>query len=474
MTSPFSLKRFVGFLLSVGGARVAGTLISTATFPFLVRMLGVETFGIWSYVLATVAFADVVSNPGITSYVQQQVAARREAAVSLVSDVLVLRFVAGIVAALTLVVVTLVVEPKPEIRRLILLYGIAAVLLNGFSSEYLLSATERFYASSTQIILSQSVYAIGVFAFVREPDDITWVIAATLSSVIVSHLFGWGVLWQQGVRPRLAFNPSRWRAIVIPSAHYGMSTLMSTIYYRTGHFAVRWFLGEHALGLYAAATRLVEVIRSFINIAHGVLMPRIALYAHQGVSFRHLTTLAISILGLITLPLVVGGIMTAPALVPWALGEKFMGSVGPFQWIAPYLITQPAASFLCGTVLYALGHYRAYLVSTVVGAIAAIILCFTLIPLLGLIGACVAFVSGELGVAIAAYFLSPPEIRGSWKNPLVGVAALAAVVMALVISLLPMPLKHPLVMISIGGSVYVLTCGLIGKGSFAREMRDQT
>jgi O-antigen/teichoic acid export membrane protein len=77
-----------------------GTLLTAATFPFLVRRLGVDTYGLWSYVVAVCGFTGLVANPGLTTYAAQQVAARREAAFETISDVLVLRVLAGGVAAL--------------------------------------------------------------------------------------------------------------------------------------------------------------------------------------------------------------------------------------------------------------------------------------------------------------------------------------------------------------------------------------
>jgi hypothetical protein len=75
-----SWLRYGGFALSVTTARVVGTLLTATTFPFLVRRLGVDVYGLWSYVLAVCAFTGLVANPGLTTYAAQQVAARRQAA----------------------------------------------------------------------------------------------------------------------------------------------------------------------------------------------------------------------------------------------------------------------------------------------------------------------------------------------------------------------------------------------------------
>ena len=60
-----SWLRYGGFVVSVTTARVVGTLLTATTFPFLVRRLGVDVYGLWSYVLAVCAFTGLVANPGL-------------------------------------------------------------------------------------------------------------------------------------------------------------------------------------------------------------------------------------------------------------------------------------------------------------------------------------------------------------------------------------------------------------------------
>ena len=80
MNRTSALVRYGGFFLSVGTARALGAVITSVTFPILVRRLGVEMYGLWSYVVALCAFFEVVANPGLTTHIVQQVAARRHGA----------------------------------------------------------------------------------------------------------------------------------------------------------------------------------------------------------------------------------------------------------------------------------------------------------------------------------------------------------------------------------------------------------
>jgi len=463
------LLRYGGFALSVTAARVVGTILTAATFPFLVRRLGVDIYGLWSYVVAVCAFTGLVANPGLTSYAAQQVAARRNAAFETVSDVLVLRVLAGGVAAVAVLVVASF-EVRPDVRFLLKLYGVATVLTGGLSLDYLLSSLELFHVQSFISITQQSLYAAGIFTMVRSPKDVIWVPISILASSLLTSLIGWTFLWREGYRFRFSIAPRRWAAILVPSLHYAGSTLMSTLYHRSGNFAVRWYLGEHALGLYAAAARLADVLKNFLSVTQNVLMPRMALRANSANGLSRLTRIAASVLVWFGVPLTVGGIVTAPVVVPWLLGAQFQEAARAFQWVALYVITAPAAVLFAGTILYATGRHRAYFVSTLVGAVSAVVLCLILPPLFGIAGACVAFVLGEFGVALYAFLLCPPEVRAAAKTPLLSVAVIASLFMGAVLwVMLP---KHlpPLVLIGLGCAVYAISWAGIGRNLLKREV----
>jgi PST family polysaccharide transporter len=463
-----SLLRYGGFALSVTTARVVGTLITAATFPFLVRRLGVDVYGLWSYVIAVCAFTGLVANPGLTTYATQQVAARRQEAFETVSDVLVLRVLAGGVAVVAILVVASF-EVRQDVRFLLKWYGVASVLTGSLSLDYLLSSLELFHVQAFISIAQQSLYAVGIFTMVRAPKDVIWVPVSIIGSSFLTSLIGWTLMWRQGYRFRFAVAPRRWAMILVPSLHYAGSSLMSTLYHRSGQIAVRWYLGEHALGLYAAAARLADVLRNFLSVTQNVLMPRMALRANSAAALPRLTRIAASVLVLFGIPLTVGGIVTAPVVVPWLLGVQFQEAARAFQWIAPYLITAPAAVLFSGTILYAMGRHRAYLASTLAGAITAVVLCLTLPPLFGVAGACIAFVLGELGVAFCAFLLCPPQVRAAAKTPLLGVAVIASLLMGAALWLaLPSHLP-PLALVGVGCAVYVIAWAAVGRNLLKKE-----
>ncbi len=365
---PSAVRRYAGFFASVGSARVAGTALAAATLLFLLRALGTETYGKWAFVLVAVGFVNLAANPGIATFAQQRVAARRERAAGLAADLFSLRLTLAVVVSTFLVVYALRLESDPVVRKLLLFYGVPSVLLASLASDYALNAMERFHSRSVQQILSQGVYAAAVFLWVRGPEDVYVVAGAALGSSLTASLFGWTRLWSSGFRIRWRVDLFAWKEMLTVGLFYGVSSLMSQLYTRAGHLLVRWWAGDSALGLYAAIVRLVEMIFSFLGIAYGLLMPRIALYSHDRAMLRRIARYAVVVMAFVGLPLAIGGSVAAASLIPWALGPEYADAVPLFQVMAWYFITNSLSTFFSGTVVYGLGHARDYFRSTVAGA----------------------------------------------------------------------------------------------------------
>jgi O-antigen/teichoic acid export membrane protein len=463
-----ALVRYGGFVASVGTARVLGLAITSVTFPILVRRLGVQTYGLWSYIVALCAFLEVIANPGLTSYVTQQVAAHRHAAADLIPDFLALRGLSALAALLALLGVVSI-ESHPETRRLLCAYGIASLLVGLAGSDFLLTSLEMFHLRSLLSLIQQSLYAAGVLLLVRGPNDLIWLPASILGSAFITNLAGWVMIWKKGFHPPFRITPSRWRSILVPSLHYAATTGMATVYHRTGHLVVRWLLGEYALGLYAAAIRFVDVLRNFVGIALNVVMPRMALAAKSIPDMRRLLRASVSAVAAIGIPLMLGTVATAHLVVPWVLGKGYEGAVQPVRLVAALLLAGPMASLLSGTVLYAMGKHREYLASASVGALTAISLSYFLGRTFGLPGVCIAFVLAEAAVAFTAYLLIPSDLRDLWKNPIIPVAAGAALLMVASVRFANVYSSSPLVVVLVGGVVYLCVSGVFGIRIFRQQ-----
>jgi len=461
--------RYGSFVFSVAGARVAGILITSLTFPYLVRHLGVETYGLWNYVLAVTAFLNILADPGFTTYAVQQVAARRQGGFELLADIFVLRSLSSAIALVILLIFTFL-EVRLDVRQLLRLYGGGFIVVSLLSADRFLGAVEMFHARSVLIVTQQALYAAGIFVLIHTPKDVVWLPISILGSSALTAVAGWTVLWRCGYKLHATLHPEQWGGIIVPSAHYAFSSLMSTLYHRFGYFAVRWYLGDHALGLYSAAARLVDILSQFVTLVLYVLTPRMARSAKLGAIPRRLAQFTVGLVALISIPLAAGLRSTAHLLVPWILGQKYLEDIALLKGMSFYLITAPAASLLAGTMLYAMGRHRSYLIATSGGAVAGILLYLVLTPVFGLNGAGLGFVLAELFVAAIAYALLPRELQDLWKNPMILVATGGALLMTLLLKIAGPYVQNLLPMVVLGASVYLLSCGWFVRGWLGREL----
>ncbi len=468
---PGSLIRYGGYVFSVTGARVAGILISALTFPYMVRALGVEAYGLWSYVLVLTAFLDIVADPGITTYVTQQVAARRQDACELLPDYFALRLCGAAVATICALGVARF-ETRHGVGHLLLLYCIGLLLLNLISSDHFLGALEFFHARSVLVVGQQAVYAISIFLLVHHPADVKWVPISILSSSALTAIVGWVILVRAGFRPPRAIRMSHWKQILVPSLHYAASTLMSSLYHRSGHLLVRWFLGDYALGLYAAAVRLVDLLRGLVTTVVAVLVPRLAVNAHSVDGLRRVSRLAIAAMSATSIPMSFGLFATANLAVPLVLGANYIPDVSLVKWMSPYLITASAASLCSGTILYAMGRHRACLSATAGGALSGVLLYLLLIPSFGLKGAAVAFVLAELIVALIGFGFLPSSLRQLWKSPVIAYAFASGCLMVIAVRIGgAYDLRLPVLIVG-GACVYLATCAwFVRKWLYAQQKR---
>ena len=462
--------KYAGFLASVGGARILGALLTAITFPLVVRRLGVELYGIWSYVIAVCAFLELIANPGLTSHAQQQVAARRTEASSVVSDTLVLRAIfCGLVIALIFALAAF--EVRTDAARLLRFYGVSIALINLTSTEYLLSSLELFHERSLITVAQQALYAIGIVLMVRGPADYMWVPGSILISALPTNLLGWVFVYRNGLRLRLGIHPERWWPILAPSGHYALAASMSTIYHRAGHLLVRWFAGEHALGIYAVATRMVDFVRNFVTLGFTLMFPRIAKAGNSPAALRRLARFSVAGIALVGFPLILGVLTTAGVLVPLVLGTQYTESAHLLPWLAAYIVVAPLAAFYSGTVLYALGLYRSYLISTAIGAGVGIVAYTALVPLAGIRGASIAFVLVELVVALAAYRLAPAPAREVWDNDLLKVALTGSVAMGVLLLVAARFQLSTVLTLIVGCLSYSVVCGWLTRKRIAAEMQ---
>ncbi len=227
---------------------------------WLARYLGPENYGTISYVVAFAGLFSFIASLGVDGILNRELVAHPEKKDELMGTAFRLKLIGGFLAFFVTVVAAFIFESSWLIRSLISLYSL--------------------------VFIMQAVSVISIFfqANVLSKNNVRAVFIATLISSILKVILilsGKGIIWLaliyfldsvwQGLGYLLAYKRHKLRIIdwkynkelakrIISSSWFLMLSSASVyIYMKIDQVMIGRFLGETAVGLYAAAIRLVEV-----------------------------------------------------------------------------------------------------------------------------------------------------------------------------------------------------------------------
>lgn len=310
----------------------AGYIVQVATTAVLARLVSPHDFGIFGEALTVTALATQLQSLGLSQAVVQRATLTH----GQMSNLFWLNAGAGGIFAL------LVVAAAPLVARF---YGdpalVAVTYVLAFS--YLVSGVGVQHAALMARRLrfrSMALRTLGP----RIAAGAAGVMAALLSArywalvvqqmVLVSAtvVFMWAAIdWRPsrpsrgtGVRPMLRFG-----------AGVSVANLLNYVSSNADNILIGRFLGAAPLGLYARAYNLFLVpLRQLHGPLGNVVQPVLAAVVDQPATYRRLYRRTLSSIAIVGMPGVVVLAVLSRQIIVVLLGDRWIGAVAPFRWLA--------------------------------------------------------------------------------------------------------------------------------------------
>jgi O-antigen/teichoic acid export membrane protein len=234
----------------------------------------------------------------------------------------------------------------------------------------------------------------------------------------------------------------------LPLAVNGLLALLSL---RIEILVLAAFAGDVAVGLYAAALKVVESLILVPAAITAGAMPALTLEALKGtgpVRQRSARTIA-----LLAVPAALGATLLAPGIVGLLFGAAYAEAALPLRLLAPVLVAVFMNTLLLHTLL-ALGDTAALPRLTAARLLAAVALASLLVPRWGAAGAALSFSSSE---ALLLVLAARACARRGFAVPVASSLAVAAGVSLPMAAVLPSLDATPLAGIAVGFLVYAAT-----------------
>ena len=371
------------------------TLLSFITFPWVCRYLGASAVGKYTWANTFVAYFLILAKIGIPNLAVRECVKVRDDKEKLSNKVQGFFLLQLIATVLSFGLMTAVVFSVPNLRSaeispLIFILSINFIV-GAFSFEWVFIALEKQFYMSVRSIVSLTLCAILIIAFVTNPDDVyiyAFIAVGVTIITTIANLFY--------VRKYISFRktmPYSFKDYVKPLFVLCSLSLIISLYNQTDTFILGFIdSNKTEVASYSVGIKGIDIIIGIITALGTVFIPRAAYYYGKEDKrfFNNLTKYSINICLFIVLPAIVtmaclsqqicslisgnfdysssstGGYVTAPMILiilcsmmlTYSLGDIIYGQILlPMKKEKYYLIAIGAGTLLNVGLSILLGWY---------------------------------------------------------------------------------------------------------------------
>jgi polysaccharide transporter, PST family len=336
-------KVFSNFL-SLSVLQAISYILPLATVPYLVRVLGIETFGLLSFVNALIIYFQTLTDYGFNLSATRAIAINRENDHKLneiFSSVFFLKLLLTIVG---LLILTLSILLSPVLRDnwLLCLVAFSSVFGQALLPIWFFLGVEQMRFITYFNLLSKIFFTLAIFLYVNEQSDYLLVpLFTSLGSVLAAIVALWVVFKKFGLR----FEPQKITTLLVylkDGWNVFIANIATNLYTVTTTVLLGFFTNDTLVGYYSIADKLIAAIKGINNPISQALYPyisrRVVVSRKETVS---LLRKLIVILGCAMLIVSLIIIIFARPIMLVIFGGNALNSVLVFQVLAivPFLVT---------------------------------------------------------------------------------------------------------------------------------------
>jgi len=381
-------------------------ILPLITFPYLVRVLGPDKYGLIAFAGAFIGYFNIITDYGFNLSATRDVAVNRDDKAKLseiFSSVMIIKIVFMILSFIILCIVVFSFE-KFSHNWIIYIFAFGVVLGNVLFPVWFFQGMERMKYITFLNIISKTVFTISIFVFIKDTSDyiyvplissLGYILAGVLSLIFVFKKFD------------VVFKiPSKIEVInqLKEGWHIFVSTVSINLYTTSNTFILGIFTNNTIVGYFSAGYTLIQAFLGMLNPISQTFYPYISRLASES------KEKAVSVIkklikgvGAFTFILSLLIFIFADLIVKIVLGEQYYNSIIVIRILAflPFII---GLSNIFGIqTMLTFGYKKAFTKIIVAGSIINIILALMLVPFWKHIGISTSIIIAEIFITLSMY-----------------------------------------------------------------------
>lgn len=397
------LRKNIFYLFLVQGSSY---LLPLITFPYLLRVLGVEYFGILGFCQATMQYLVLLTDYGF-NWTATQLIAKNKDDFQKISNIfwsVVIAKVILFIIALCILILLISFVDKYRVLYLVLISYIPLIIGNIIYPVWLFQGLEKMKWITISTILARVMLIPLTFIYVNSPDDV-WLAALFQGSVnMLAGIFALWFIFRNKLVGKVRVSLSEVKSRFKEGIHVFLSTSAISLYTVSVTVILGFVSGATAVGLFNSANTIRNAAQGLLGPVFQAIYPRVnSLFDSEYVKAMSLIKKAVRGIGILTFIGCSILFFGAELFIDIIAGKEFENAISVLRWLAyvPFLVS---LSNLFG-VQTMLSHsfkkqFSMFLAS---GALLNLIIIFPLVHYYSETGAAIAIFATELFITVTMF-----------------------------------------------------------------------
>lgn len=385
----------------------AGYIFPLLTFPYVTRVLGVESIGLINFIDSVINYLIIFSSMGLLSTGIRAVASSpktRESLSKVFSSLITLTLISTLVTLIILAVITLISE---NLRSNLDLVGVGAVKLifNAFLIEWFYNGIENFKFITMRSLAVKILYVVAIFLFVRNRENVLeYYIISTgmiVGNAIINFLYSRRFV-------TLSFRNLELRKYLRPFLSMGAYMILCSTYSTLNVSILGFVTNDMQVGFFTTATKLYGIVLAIFTAFTNVMLPRMSSLISQGRTeeFSAKITTSFRVLIQFSIPAIVFTEVFAPEIIGILAGPGYEGAILPMRIVMLLIFVVGSNQVLIMQILMPLNDDRNIVINTACAAFLSLVLNAALVSSLQSVGSAIVMLGSEITLMILSIYSS--------------------------------------------------------------------
>ena len=442
-------------------------LFPLITFPYVCRVIEADGIGQINFFQSIISYISLFTCLGIPMYAIREIARDRSDVVQMNRTAMEILLLHSMLTLVGYAIVAILCLTVPQIQVNIPLFLILSltIFFTAIGCEWFYQGIEDFKYITIRGLIIKTVSVVLLFIFVKSKTDLLYYGCYTAFGVLGGNIFNFFRLRKYIHHENIIFSELHIKRHVKPVLKVFSFSVVTSIYLQLNTVLLGFLKNALAVGYFAAATKVMQMLLMMSSCLGSVMMPRAShlIAENKEDEFNRLIQKSYDFTLAIALPMTISLIFCAPSLITALCGVKFEHSILPSQIIAPIILMVAISNVFGIQVLFPKGKINIVTLCCGIGAVADLILNLCLIPFFSYIGTSIAYLGAEVATTVSMYFIGRKYIPIIYFKKSHLTYALGCIVMAFALyglSLLQLPTLTILLLQACSGvlAYFIILC----------------